>query len=323
MNVGIIGAGSIARALAYTMNNMDGINFYAVASRSFDRAESFAKEFSAQKAYGSYLELLADPCVDLVYIATPHSNHAEIAELALNYNKAVLCEKSFTMNSLQAEKIISLARKKSLFLTEALWTRYMPSRRIIDEVLESGMVGKVKALSANLSYNISRKERVIKAELAGGALLDVGIYALNFAVMHFGKDIERVESSAFMTDGGVDGMDSITIYYKDGRAAFLNAGIYARSDRKGIFYAEGGYIIVENINNPSKVSVYDLQDKLIKEIQMPGQITGYEYELLECEKCLSQGKTESNSMPLSESLYMMNQMDSLRKSWGMIYPQER
>ena len=323
MNVGIIGAGRIAGTLAQTMAGMKTVKLYAVGARSLERAQAFAKKYKAEKAYGSYEELVRDPAVDLVYIATPHSHHAEHAELCINNGKPVLCEKAFTMNAGQAEKIIELSRKKGVFLTEAIWTRYMPSRQIINDVINSGIIGKIRVLTANLSYAIENKERIVNPALAGGALLDVGVYTLNFAAMHFGTDIERIESSVQMTDKGVDGLESITIFYRDGKMAVLNAGIYTRSDRKGIFYGEKGYIIVENINNPQSVSVFDDSDRLIKKIDVPPQITGYEYELLECEKCLAEGKIESNSMPLSDSLYMMKQMDGLRKDWGLVYPQEK
>ena len=323
MNVGILGAGRIAGTLAQTMAGMKTVKLYAVGARSLERAQAFAKEYKAEKAYGSYEELVSDPAVDLVYIATPHSHHAEHAELCINHGKPVLCEKAFTMNASQAEKIIELSRKKGVFLTEAIWTRYMPSRQIINDVINSGIVGKIRVLTANLSYTMTQKERIVEPALAGGALLDVGVYTLNFAAMHFGTDIERIESSIQMTDKGVDGLESITIFYRDGKMAVLNAGIYTRSDRKGIFYGEKGYIIVENINNPQSISVFDDSDRLIKKIDVPPQITGYEYELLECEKCLAEGKIESDSMPLADSLYMMKQMDGLRKDWGLVYPQEK
>lgn len=160
-------------------------------------------------------------------------------------------------------------------------------------------------------------------ELVGGALLDVGVYGINFALMHFGGDIERMESSVQMTDTGVDGMESITLHYKGGRMAVLTHGIYGRSDRKGIFYGSEGYMVVENINNPQSVSVYDQGDNLVKHITVPEQITGYEYQFEEAAKCIAAGKIESDSMPLCDSITVMEVMDGLRKQWGLVYPQER
>lgn len=208
-------------------------------------------------------------------------------------------------------------------MAEAIWTRYMPSRNMINELLDSGIIGKVSALTANLSYPISTKERIIKPELAGGALLDIGVYGLNFALMHFGTDIERMESSVQMTETGVDAMESITLFFKDGRMAVLTHDIYGRSDRKGIFYGEKGYMIVENINNPQSISVYDLSDQLIYHADVPEQISGYEYEMRECIHAVQAGKKESYSMPLSDTVMVMEKMDQLRAQWGLVYPQEK
>ena len=323
MKIGILGLGGIARATAPAMASVQGLECYAAASRSLQKAESFAKEFGFAKAYGSYEEMLADPQVELVYIATPHSHHYDHMKLCLEQGKHVLCEKAFTMNGKQARAIAALARQKGLYVAEAIWTRYMPSRKIISELLASGVIGKVNTLTANLSYVISQKQRLIDPNLAGGALLDVGVYGINFALMHFGADIERIETSVQMTPTGVDGNESITIFYKDGRMAVLTHGIYSRSDRKGIIYGDKGYLVVENINNPRCVSVYDTSDRLVQHIDMPKQVNGYEYEFAEAVACIGAGKTESSSMPLEDSVFVMDLMDGIRKQWGMVYPQEK
>ena len=323
MKIGIIGTGRMAAVFAQTLVQMEEVTCYAAASRSKEKAEKFAEEYGFQKAYGSYEELCADPEVELVYIATPHSFHYENMELCIRCKKPVLCEKAFTLNSSQAEKIRELAAKAGVFAAEAIWTRYMPSRNMINELLESGIIGNVSALTANLSYPVSFKERIMKPELAGGALLDIGVYGLNFALMHFGTDIERMESSVQMTDTGVDAMESITLFFKGGRMAVLTHDIYGRSDRKGIFYGEKGYMIVENINNPQSISVYDLSDRLIHHVDVPEQISGYEYEVRECIHAVQAGKLESYSMPLSDTVAVMEKMDQLRAQWGLVYPQEQ
>ncbi len=315
MKIGILGAGTIASTLAETMNRMKNAELYAVASRSIDKAKSFAKRHCVPKAYGSYEEMLDDPAVNLVYIATPHSHHAAHMKLCINHQKPVLCEKAFTFNAKEAEEIVTLNKKKKVYVAEAMWTRYMPSRKMIDDMIASGVVGKIHTLTANLSYNITHKERIMRPELAGGALLDVGVYTLNFALMHFGNEIERIASCAKMTDTGVDGQTTITLFYKDGRVANLTSGIYARSDRKGIFYGENGYIVVENINNPQSISAYDSEDKLIEKKKVPPQITGYEYEIEECMSQLRIGETQSESMPLEASVELMKLMDKVRACW--------
>ena len=323
MNIGFIGAGRIANTLASTMARMEDVNLYGVAARDLERAQAFAAQYGFDKAYGSYEEMLRDPNVELVYIATPHSHHAEHMKLCIAHGKNILCEKAFTLNAAQAREIATLAKAKGVYVAEAIWTRYMPSRAMIDEILASGIIGNVTALTATLCYPVAYKERCIRPELAGGALLDVGVYCLNFALMHFGDDIERMDSSVRMTDTGVDGQESITLHYRDGRIAVLTAGILSRSDRKGIFYGDKGYIIVENINNPQSISVYDLTDTLVKKIEVPAQITGYEYQIREAMARIRAGETESASMPLDTTIAVMERMDALRKDWGLIYPMER
>lgn len=323
MKIGVLGAGNISHATVPAMIALDEIECYAVASRSLDKAREFAAKYGFQKAYGSYEEMLEDPEVELVYVATPHSHHFEHMMLCMTHGKGVLCEKAFTMNGKQARKVMEYAKKHGIFASEAIWPRYMPSRKLIDDVIASGAIGSVNTLTANLSYVIHQVPRIQKPELAGGALLDIGVYGVNFALMHFGTDIERVESSVQMTPSGVDGMETITLFYRDGRMAVLTHSIYARSDRKGIFHGDKGYIVVENINNPQSVSVFDLEDRLIAAYEVPRQINGYEYQFAECARAIREGRWESWSIPLADSVYMMELMDSIRKPWGLVYPQER
>ena len=323
MKIGVLGTGLIVRCIVPTFHQLENVECYAIASRTQERADEAAKEFGFKKAYGSYEELVADPEVDLVYIATPHSRHYDDMKLCLAHKKPVLCEKAFTMNSAQAKEIAEISAKEGVLVAEAIWTRYMPSRKLIKETIESGIIGKVSTLTANLAYVIHENYRIMAPELAGGALLDVGVYGLNFAIMHFGTEIERIETSVQFTETGVDGMESITLYFKDGRMAVLTHGIYGRSDRKGIFYGDKGYIVVENINNPRSISVYDMEDRLIKSIEIPAQISGYEYQVWECMESLAEGRTETVSMPLKDSVFVMEVADAIRKKWGLVYPQEQ
>lgn len=323
MKLAILGPGRIAHTVAPALVALPEIECYAVASTNLERAQAFAVKFGFQKAYGSYEEMLRDPRVELVYITTPHSHHYEQMMLCLEHGKHVICEKAFTVNAHQAKKVFALAKEKGLYAAEAIWTRYMPSRKIIQAILDSGVIGKLNVVTGNLSYKIDYKERLVDPALAGGALLDVGIYGLNFALMHFGNDIDRVESSVQMTPSGVDGMESITIFFKDGRMAVLNHSMYARSDRKGIFHGDKGYVVVENINNPNAVNVYNDNDELLAHYDVPEQINGYEYEFQEAVRCIAAGKTESDSMSAAESIFVMELMDTLRKQWGLVYPMEK
>lgn len=322
MKLGVLGAGGISYMTAPAMVAVEEVECYAVASRSLEKARAFAEKFGFQKVYGSYEEMLADPQVELVYVATPHSHHYEHMMMCLRAGKAVLAEKAFTMNAAQAREVYALAQEKGLFVAEAIWPRYMPSRQMIRDVLNSGIIGRPDTLTANLSYVIHKVPRIALPELAGGALLDIGVYGINFALMHFGTDIQRVESSVRMTQTGVDGMETITIFYKDGRMAVLTHSIYARSDRKGIIHGDKGYIVVENINNPQSVSVFDTEDRLLAHYPVPEQVNGYEYEFRECARMLAEGKTEAESMPMEDTIYVMEFMDNLRRQWNMVYPQE-
>ena len=323
MNIGFIGAGRIANTLASTMARMEDVNLYAVAARDLDRAQAFAAQYGFDKAYGSYAEMLRAPNVELVYIATPPYHHFEHMKLCIESGKNVLCETAFTLNAAQAHEIAALARERGVYVAEAIWTRYMPSRAMINEVLASGIIGNISTLTCNLSYPVTYKERIVRPELAGGALLDVGIYGLNFALMHFGDDIIRTDSSVRFTDTGVDAMETITLHYRDGRMAVITSGVLARSDRKGIFYGDKGYIIVENINNPQSISVYALTDTLVKKLEVPAQISGYEYQIREAMARIRAGEIESASMPLDTTIAVMERMDALRKDWGLIYPMEK
>jgi predicted dehydrogenase len=322
MKMAILGAGSIARSMATTINEMEEVTSYAVASRDSKKAEAFAKEFGFVKAYGSYEEMLSDPEVDLVYVATPHSHHYEHVKLCLNHGKHVLCEKAFAINAKQAEEMFALAMEKKLLLTEAIWTRYMPLRKTLDDIIASGVIGKVSMLTANLGYVINHIPRLTEPSLAGGALLDVGVYPINFALMAFGNDIERINSAAVITDKGVDAQNSITLLYKDGRMAVLNSTMLSLTDRQGIISGNKGFIVAENINNCERIRVYDLNRKELACYEAPKQISGYEYQVRACIRALQEGRLECEEMPHAETIRVMQLMDSLRKEWGVIYPGE-
>ena len=192
--IAILGAGHIAATMAATVRQMEGAEIYAVASRSLERAEAFARQFGIARAYGSYEEMLSDPKVELVYVATPHSHHAEHARMCILHGKPTLVEKAFTANARQAEEVLQLAAERHVLVTEAIWTRYMPFSKTIVELANSGIIGRPMKLSAHLSYPMADKERIVRPELAGGALLDIGVYCINFAVMAFGDDIKRISA---------------------------------------------------------------------------------------------------------------------------------
>lgn len=326
MRVGILGAGGIAKEMAKTIAPLKDVESYAVAARDYDRAEAFAKEWGFEKAYGSYEDMLSDDKVDLVYIAVPHSHHHKWTIEALNAGRNVLCEKAFAANTKQAEEMIALAEKKKLLLTEAIWTRYMPSRKIIDDIVRSGKIGKVVTIDSNLGYKINMNERMVKPELAGGCLLDLTVYTLNFSSMVHGDDIKRICASMVPTDTGVDGQDSVMLEYSDGVMANMFTTMYGLTDRRGLVCGTDGFMCVQNINNPERITVYApdrTKYEVIENITVPEQITGYEYEVLACKRALEEGKIECEEMPHSETITIMRQMDAIREQYGIVFPFEK
>lgn len=322
INVAIMGAGNIGGVMAQTLIKMKTARCYAVGSRSKEKAADFAKKFGCKKAYGSYEELVADKKVDLVYIATPHSEHYENARLCIENGKAVLCEKAFTANAAQAEDLIAFAREKKVLIAEAIWTRYMPMLQTIKEVLGSGMIGVPTMLTANLGYVINGVSRLTDPALAGGALLDVGVYTINFASMIFGTEVKKVSSVCTYTKSGVDEQNSITIVFEDGKMAVLNSSMLSLSDRKGIIHGTKGFAVVENVNNFESITVYDSNYNKIEKYNRPKQISGYEYEVEACVNALQNGEIECPQMPHEETIRIMKLMDSLRYEWGIKYPFE-
>ena len=321
-NIGIMGSGNIAGIMAGTINKMKNVRVYAVASRQQVHADVFAGKYGCKKAYGSYADLVADKKVDLIYVATPHSEHYENVKMCLEAGKPVLCEKAFTLNAAQAEELVRIAAEHKVFLAEAMWTRYMPMLTTIREVIGSGIIGEPKTLTANLGYVISDKERLTNRALGGGALLDVGVYTINFALMIFGHNISKIASCCTFTETGVDEQNAICLQYYDGKAANLNSSMVSLSDRQGIIYGTKGFAVVENINNFESIAVYDKQYKKVASYKCPKQISGYEYEVAACIEAIKCGLVECAQMPHSETLRVMRIMDEIRSQWGMKYPCE-
>ena len=322
MKFSILAPGKIAHSMAEAVDKIEGIETYAVASRDYQRAKAFADQWGYQKAYGSYEEMLQDPEVELVYVATPHSHHYQYAKMCLEHGKHVLVEKAFTVNAKQAEELIRISQEKNLLLAEAIWTRYMPSRKMIDEVVASGVIGNVTSLTANLGYNLVDKERLQNPELAGGALLDLGVYPINFALMTFHGEVADVNTTAVMSPKGIDWINSMTLTFEDGKMAVLHSNMLVTTDREGVIFGSDGFIEVQNINNCEEIRVYNKEREKIAVYSVPEQINGYEYEVISCMKAIQEGKCECPEMPHSETLRVMKLMDQIRGIWGMKFPCE-
>jgi len=321
--IGIIGTGWIAEKMAMTlMGKPHECQCYAIASRTLDKAKAFAREWEVEKAYGSYEEIVKDPDVDLIYIATPHSHHYAHTRLALEHGKPCLVEKAFSANAREAAELLALAKDKGLFITEAIWTRYMPLSHKVKDIMKSGVIGEPRLLTATLCYMMENKERIIRPELCGGALLDLGVYCLNFARMYFGTDIVKTVTNCHIGPTGMDMQECISLSYADGKMANLQSGALCLNDRQGIINGTEGYIRVANINCPELIEVYRNYELIASYPKPADMITGYEYQVFECKRCIEQGLLESPMMPHAETLSIMQQMDELRKEWGVVYPMD-
>ena len=322
MRVGIIGTGWIAEKAAITLRGLSECEAYAVGSRTLERAEAFAKEWGIAKACGSYAELINDPDVDLVYVGTPHSHHYDVTKEALLAGKPCLVEKAFMANYRQAKEIVDIAREKKVFLAEAIWTRYQPVVKMVRDLIDSGRIGTPRLVTATLGYSMGEKPRIMRPDLCGGALLDLGVYALNFVRMFFPADIVSMESQCAKSKTGMDLTNAISIILADGVLCNLQSSAACVGDNIGVIAGTDGNLIIDNINNPQKITVNTHDREFVEDIHVPHQITGYEYQFLACRQALADGLLEPREMPLEETLYVMQLMDGLRQKWGVRYPMD-
>ncbi len=322
LRVGIIGTGWIAEKAAITLNGLTECEAYAVGSRAKETAEAFAAKWNIKKAYGSYAELIADPDVDLIYVGTPHSHHFEVTRDALLADKPCLVEKAFMANYRQAKEIVDLARQRKVFLAEAIWTRYQPVVGVVRNLIAEGRIGSPRLITATLGYSMGNKPRIMRPDLCGGALLDLGVYALNFVRMFTDADIQSIDGHCVKSDTGMDLTNAITIILKDGILANVQSSAACVGDNIGVIAGPEGNLIIDNINNPQKVTVNTHDREFVEDIHVPQQITGYEYQFVACRQALIDGLLEPREMPLEETLYIMQLMDDLRRQWGVRYPMD-
>ena len=322
LRVGIIGTGWIAEKAAITLAGLTMCEAYAVGSRSQEKADEFARKWDVKKAYGSYAELMADPNVDLVYVGTPHSHHYDVTREALLAGKPCLVEKAFMANRRQAQEIIDLAHERKVFLAEAIWTRYQPVVNMVRELIAAGRIGTPRLLTATLGYSMGEKPRIMRADLCGGALLDLGVYALNFVRMFFPADIVSIDSQCVKSTTGMDLTNAITLVLADGMLCNLQSSAACVGDNIGVIAGTEGNLIIDNINNPQTITVNGPDRTYIETIRVPQQITGYEYQFVACRQALIDGLLEPLEMPHAETLYIMELMDGLRQKWGVRYPMD-
>ena len=322
MRVGIIGAGWIAEKAAITLNGLKECECYAIASRSLDKAQAFANQWHIKKTYGSYSELIADADIDLVYVATPHSHHYDVTRQALLAGKPCLVEKAFMANARQTSEILDLAHQQNVFLAEAIWTRYQPVVDTVRSLISSGRIGTPRLVTATLGYSMGDKPRIMRPDLCGGALLDLGVYCLNFVRMFFPDNIVSIDSQCVKSPTGMDLTNAITLVLADGMLCNLQSSASCVGDNIGVIAGTEGNLIIDNVNNPQTITVNGPDRTYIETIRVSQQITGYEYQFLACRQALIDGLLEPREMPHHETLYIMQLMDSLRQKWGVRYPMD-
>ncbi len=322
LRLGIIGAGNIAGRMADTANLVEETCAYAIASRSLEKAEQFAAAHNVQKSYGSYEAMLADPLVDLVYVALPHSHHFAWAKAALLAGKPVLVEKAFTENAKQAEELFAIAREKGLFCGEAMWSRFVPGADVLRGLEASGKIGKVAAVRAELGSNLWHIERLHNPALAGGALLDIGVYNLAAATLVLGDKVEAVESFLQLSEDGVDMQDAITLKMQDGRFALLYVSCISDVAASMQIFGSKGYAIVDNLFDYSTLRIYTAQGELVETVESPVEHNGFEYQLRAAVASVRTGALFSAPMPHEETLRILRITDEIRAKAGMKYPDE-
>lgn len=311
INLGIIGPGKIARVVvSKALVNIPDINLYAVASRNLEKAEQFANEFHFQKAYGSYEEMVSQPDLDLVYIATPHSFHYEHMLLCIKYHKNIICEKAFCVTKQEALDIINLARKENVFVTEALCTAYLPSQNVIKNIIERKLIGEVKSMRSVFGASLMDVERVAKKELGGGALLDLGVYPIYFTLSLLGTNYTLHDVQMKMVNS-VDEEDIIKLKYPDNKEALIEISVGRNLGYFCDIIGTEGRLHIENFGMPASIELYDQNNKLTP-INNLYPRNGYEYEFLSSINAIQNNRIETEEMPHQMTLEIMNIIERVR-----------
>ncbi|MBN1409247.1 MAG: Gfo/Idh/MocA family oxidoreductase [Spirochaetales bacterium] len=314
---GILGCGNIARIFSADLKRLPSAALYACGSRSLEKALAFKEKEGAEKAYGSYEELVNDPDVDVVYIASPHSHHSEHTLLALEAGKHVLCEKPVAVNLHEARLMAEKAREKNLFLMEAMWMRFLPVINKVEKWIEEGLIGDVLRLTADLGFYFpfDPASRLYDPDLAGGALLDVGVYPLHLAALFLGTDPVDMKVQSCMSRTGVDEQTVLTLKYARGSLAVLSCAINCNTHCETRIDGTRGTVLMKEFWKASEATLMIPGSEPVKYSARPG----YDYQAGEVIRCLAAGRTESRIMPLDESLAVMKMVDEAREQVGLKY----
>ena len=317
---GILGPGNIARDFAQALNRVNG-EVYAVASRNKERAEKFARENNVKKAYGSYDEIIKDKDIDVVYIATPHSNHYEYIIKSLNNNKHVLCEKAITVNERELEEALKIAREKNLILEEAMTLFHMPLYEKVIKKINKEDLGKVNMVQVSFGSfkEYDENNRFFNLDLAGGALLDIGTYALSFARYFLSSMPEEILSTVKKAKTGVDEKSGIILKTKEDEIATISLAFRSKMPKRGIVSCDNGFITIDNFPRANKATINYLDGK-VEVIECGEEEKALDYEVIFMEERIKENK-ESNSIDLTYDVTKI--MNKVRKDLGIVYPFEK
>ena len=320
---GIVAPGRIARKFAQDLRHSAGGRLRAVASRDLQRARDFAAGFGAERAYADTAALAADPTVDMVYIASPHNAHFATAKMLLEAGKPVLCEKPITVNAAQAAELIALSRSNKVFLMEAMWTRFLPLFGRIREWLDAGRIGQPRIVTSAFCHptDYDPSSRLFDPALAGGSLLDLGVYNLAISQWVMGRKPGRVAATARFAATGVDELLAATLDYPGGGVAQFTCGVMTAIDNSLVIGGDRGYIRVAPTFIQGREAVLHVGDttKTIRESHRGG---GFEYQINEAMRCFRMGEIESPLLPHADILATMETMDEIRNQIGLRYPME-
>ncbi len=324
VNFGIIGAGRIAKRMANAIRWTSGVSLKGIASTSLERAQQFAREFGAKDAYGSYEQLTQDKEIDVVYIATLHKDHYENALMCLENGKNLLIEKPITMNKRQAQVLFQKAAEKQLFIMEGMWTRFLPSVLYVKEAIKKGLIGEVRSMT--ISFGVKRdavsSPRQFYRDMAGGALLDIGVYCLAFSDIIFEQDPKKIYSACNISDEyGTDLEHSVILKYTNGQQTVFNCSVCNFYNNTAFIYGTNGHIEMPRFNACQKVIVRQLEEYPL-EVAFPHKVCGFEYELEHVAQRIRDGVIVSDVNPPEFTLSIMEQMDTIRAAWNLNYPCE-
>ena len=322
---GILSTGDIAHSFTQDLKLLPDADVLAVGSRKKQSATAFAAKYDIPRAYGSYQDLANDPDVDVIYIGTPHSMHAENSIMCMKAGKAVLCEKAFAINAREAAEMIRVAREQKVFLMEAMVTRHFPLTEQIKQLIQDGVIGEICMVKASRCARgkFDNFTRHLNPSLGGGSLLDVGVYVVSFASMIFGSAPQKIAGFGHIGSSGSDEQGAALLEYDNGALGVLTFALRTNAVNEAYILGTGGYIRIDPPFAVPTRATLQVEGKEAVVVQVPLDGRGLVYEAREVMRCLREGLTESPKMPLDESLEIMRTMDQIRGLWPLKYKNDK